>query len=138
MQIPSRTGHSNEAAAGRLLIASAALAVVIACPQALSQGIAYTDRTAFMAACQKLPGVKQDMSFEPYLYESPSGQEGYYMHSLTVSNVTFEGDIFVGQNSFTIAGEASLCNFDMQEPLAIHFQNAASAFGGDFSSMLWP
>jgi hypothetical protein len=91
-----------------------------------------------MAACQKLPGVKQGISFEPYLYGSPYGQEGYYMYSLTVSNVTFEGDIFVAQTSFTIAGEASLCNFDMQEPLAIHFQNGASAFGGDFSSMLWP
>jgi hypothetical protein len=79
----------------RLLIGLAELVVVMACPQALSQGRTCTNRSAFMAACQSLSGVQQEVSFEPCLYGSPYGQKGWYMGSLTVSNVTFSGDIVV-------------------------------------------
>ncbi len=54
------------------------------------------------------------------------------MHSLTVSNVTFAGDIQVLEQSTSIEGEAAVCNFDESVPLAIHFQNGALAFGADF------
>ena len=137
MQMRGSSGRFAKRAKRTLLIALAGLATLMAGPRPCSQAATYANREAFTAACQSLPGIKQEIPFEPYLYGN--GQERDYAPSLTVSNVTFSGDILVRQDSISIAGEASLCNYDAFEtPLAIHFENGALAFGADFSSLLWP
>jgi len=120
------------------LIALVGLILVFARPMACAQTRSYTSRSAFMTACQSLSGIQQEISFEPYLYQYPYGQEGWYEGSLTVSDVTFYGNILVREDGISIAGEACLNNYDMGEPLAIHFQNGAFAFGADYSSLSWP
>jgi hypothetical protein len=102
------------------------------------QGATYTDRSTFIAACQTLAGTQSAISFDPYLYGAPYGQPGWYGAQLAVSNVTFNGNILIRRDSISISGESALNNYDMNVPLAVHFQNGALAFGADFSSLLFP
>lgn len=112
--------------------------VLAALFQCWSQGAVYTNRSEFISACQMLPGEQSAISFAPYLNGSPYGQPGWYGGQLTVSNVTFSGNILIRQDGYSISNEVALNNFDMGVPLSVHFQNGALAFGADFSSLLWP
>ncbi|MEJ0090753.1 MAG: hypothetical protein WDM80_13545 [Limisphaerales bacterium] len=103
-----------------------------------SPAAVYTNRSEFIAACQTLAGIQSPISFDSYLNGAPYGQPGWYSGQLTVSNVTFSGNIVIRQDAQSISNEIALNNYDMGVPLAVHFPNGALAFGADFSSLLYP
>lgn len=94
----------------------------------------YFDREQFVNATATLPGIHQEITFDPFCYSTPENPH-VIGPSVTISNVTFTGSILVvGKHPQYATSGVPLMNFESFTPMGIHFQNGANAFGAYYSS----